>query len=102
MAYHYIIQLASYEESEDPEELFVKEDDFELVRQNLAGDPSFAPWSSAFTYQDGRIDFRAGRWSPEQSGITQAACLLARRLNARVFGEDDEEYPTEIAIAPQS
>lgn len=92
MAYRYTIQLASYQESEDPKELFVSENDYDQARETLKENPAFQPWASTFTYQDGRIDFQADQWTPDQPGITQAARILAQHLNARIFGEDDEEY----------
>lgn len=92
MAYQYHIQLASYQESEDPKDLFVSENDYHQAQETLKDNPAFAPWATAFTYQDGRIDFQADQWTPDQPGPTQAAALLAQHLNARIFGEDDEEY----------
>lgn len=92
MAYQYMILRASFQESEDPEELFVSEADFQHACRLLASNPRFAPHSAAFTYQDGRIDFQAEDWQPDRPGVTQAAQTLALQLKARVFGEDDEEY----------
>ena len=92
MAYEYSIQRASFQESEDPKELFVADDDFRQSLEVLAGEPSFAPWTSAFSYKDGRIDFAAEQWNPGEAGVTQAACVLAKQLDAPIFGEDDEEY----------
>ena len=93
MAYNYTIQRASFEESEDPKDLVVTEDSFNQAREALKNNPTFQPWISAFAYNSGRIDFQAqGGWNPEQEGVAQAAVVLAKQLNARIFGEDDEEY----------
>ncbi len=92
MAYHYTIQRASYEESEDPEVLFVTEESYKQALESLENNPTFFPWASAFAYQSGRIDFQAQGWNPDQPGVAQAAGVLAKHLNARIFGENDEEY----------
>ena len=95
MSYRYYIQRAAYEESEAPEELFFSEAEWRNATNQLLGsDPSLEAALANFSFQDGYATFLAEDWTLEDPRVA-LACQLARQLEARVFGEEDEEYPTQ-------
>ncbi len=95
MSYRYYIQGVSYEESEDPKALFFSESDWqEVTTRLLDSEPTLEPVLSGFTFQDGYATFIAETWTHTDPRIA-LACRLAQQLQARVFGEEDEEYPTQ-------
>ena len=94
MSYRYYIQRASYTESEDPKELFFSEAEWrEATSRLLQADPTVEAFLAKFTFTDGYATFQAEDWSLDDPRIA-LACRLAQELHARIFGEDDEEYPT--------
>lgn len=90
MPYRYYIQRASYEESEDPRDLFFSEEEWRQALKAVSSQDASGPFS-AFTLADGYATFEAEEWTA-QDPIIKLALQLARELNARVFGEEDEEY----------
>ncbi len=86
MPYRYYIQRASYQESEDPRELFFSEQEWKQALEDASSD-----YLSAFTFTDGYVTFEAEEWTDQDPRIILAR-QLAHELNARVFGEEDEEY----------
>ena len=94
MSYRYYIQRASYTESEDPKELFFSEEEWrEATGRLLQADPTLEALLADFAFTDGYATFLAEDWNLDDPRVALAV-LLAQELQARVFGEDNEEYPT--------
>lgn len=87
MSYRYYIQRASYEESEDPGELFFSQAEWHRAVKALNDNPLL----SEFTFSEGYATFLAEEWTDTDPRI-EIARQLASQLNARIFGEEDEEY----------
>lgn len=90
MPYRYYIQKASYEESEDPVALFFSEQEWQRA---LAAVRAQSPQAAleAFTFTDGYASFEGEEWTDADPRV-ETARKLAQELEARIFGEEDEEY----------
>lgn len=90
MPYRYYIQKASYEESEDPIALFFSEPEWQRALEVVRAHNPQAVLEE-FTFTDGYASFEGDEWTDDDPKV-QTARQLARELDARIFGEEDEEY----------